>query len=64
MDVLHAAVSNDEGRTWRGYREIARDPARNEPPPPNGDHGVSYPFASLTADGRVINETVRRLLGN
>lgn len=53
-NVLHAAVSSDEGKTWRGYREIARDPARNEPPPPNGDHGVSYPFASLTGDGRVI----------
>ena len=53
-NVLHAAVSGDEGHTWHGYREIARDPARVDPPPPNGDHGVSYPFASLTGDGRII----------
>jgi hypothetical protein len=53
-NVLHGAVSGDEGKTWRGYREIARDPKRLDPPPPTGDHGVSYPFASPTADGRVI----------
>lgn len=40
--VLHAAVSADEGHTWRGYREIVRDPNRLEPSPPSGDHGVSY----------------------
>ena len=53
-NVLHGAVSNDEGKTWRGCREIARDPKRVEPPPPGGDHGVSYPFVSLTPDGRAI----------
>ena len=52
--MLHAAVSVDEGRTWRGYREIARDPHRLEPSPPNGDHGVSYPFPTLTKDGKVV----------
>src|SRR5690606_36601780 len=36
--VLHAAVSEDDGRTWCGGREILRDPARNQPPPPGGDH--------------------------
>ena len=25
-DALHAAISDDEGKTWRGYREICRDP--------------------------------------
>jgi hypothetical protein len=29
--VLHGAISNDEGRTWRGFRELLRDPHRNEP---------------------------------
>jgi len=53
-NVLHAAVSSDEGKTWQGYREILRDPKRVDPPPPNGDHGVSYPYCSLMADGRVI----------
>jgi len=50
--VLHAAISADEGQTWRGYREVARDPLRNEPPPPRGDHGTAYPFPIALRDGR------------
>jgi hypothetical protein len=52
--VLHAAVSADDGASWFGYREIIRDPHRNEPPPPNGDHGVSYPFVAVGRDGTVF----------
>ncbi len=52
--VLHAVVSSDEGRTWKGWREVIRDPLRGEPPPPNGDHGVSYPYPILLLDGRVL----------
>ena len=52
--ILHAAISEDEGRTWRGYREIARDPRRNEPPPPTGDHGVSYTIPVLTKEKKII----------
>ena len=52
--VLHAAVTDDDGRTWRGYREILRDPFRCEPSPPWGDHGVSYPYPTLTHDGTVV----------
>jgi len=52
--VLHAAISDDEGKTWRGFREVARDPRRNEPPPPNGDFGTAYPFPTATGDGQVI----------
>src|SRR4029079_4003474 len=37
--VLHAAISNDEGRSWHGYREVVRDPLRDQPPPPSGDFG-------------------------
>jgi BNR repeat-like domain len=55
--VLHAAISADEGKTWRGYREVVRDPLRNEPPPPNGDFGTAYPFPTLTADGKVLIHT-------
>ena len=55
--VLHAAISEDEGRSYRGYREVVRDPLRNEPPPPGGDHGTAYPFPSLTRDGNVILTT-------
>ncbi len=53
-NVLHAAISEDDGKTWRGGREILRDPHRNEPPPPNGDHGVSYPYPVLARDGRIV----------
>jgi hypothetical protein len=52
--VLHAAISEDDGRTWRGYREVARNPFIDEPPPPNGDHGVSYTLPVLTHDGEII----------
>jgi hypothetical protein len=52
--VLHAAISDDDGRTWRGYREVARNPFIDEPPPPSGDHGVSYTLPTLTKDGEII----------
>ena len=52
--VLHGAISEDEGRTWRGYREVAWNPEVSEPPPPNGDHGVSYTVPALTRDGEII----------
>ena len=52
--VLHAAVSDDEGASWRGYREILRDPLRDVPPPPGGDHGVSYPFVAVHPSGNAF----------
>jgi hypothetical protein len=52
--VLHAAISNDDGRTWRGYREVAHNPYLNDPPPPSGDHGVAYTLPVLTNDGEII----------
>jgi hypothetical protein len=52
--VLHAAISEDEGKTWRGYREVARDPRRHEPPPPGGDFGTAYPFPTVVNGGKVI----------
>lgn len=52
--VLQAALSNDEGKTWHGYREVLRDPQQEFGPPPGGDNGVSYPYQTLTKDGRVI----------
>lgn len=55
--VLHGAISEDEGRSWRGYREVARDPLRNQPPPPRGDHGTAYPFPTATADGKAMYTT-------
>lgn len=55
--VLHAAISADEGKTWRGFREVARDRLRNQPPPPTGDHGTAYPFPVATKDDRVLFRT-------
>ncbi len=52
--ILHAAISEDDGRTWRGYREVARNPFVDDPPPSNGDHGVSYTLPALTSDGEII----------
>lgn len=53
-DALHAAISADEGKTWHGYREICRDPFRNEPPPKRGDRGTAYPYALATGDGMIL----------
>ncbi len=53
-DALHAAVSADEGKTWSGFREIYRDPHRNETPPKRGDRGTAYPVASASRDGNLL----------
>jgi len=53
-DALHAAISADEGRTWQGFREVYRDPFRNETPPRRGDRGTAYPLAVATKDGTVV----------
>lgn len=52
--ALLAAVTDDDGKTWRGYREVVRDELARDPSPPSGDHGVSYPYVCRTADGNVV----------
>ena len=52
--VLHAAISDDDGKTWRGRREILRDPYRLEPAPETGDFGVAYPYPVVAPDGLVL----------
>jgi hypothetical protein len=52
-DALHAAISDDDGRTWKGFREIYLDPFRNDNPI-GGDTGTAYPFPTLTNDGRIF----------
>ena len=56
-DALHAAISDDEGQTWQGFREVVRDPLRNESPPKQGDRGTAYPFTAETADGKIVLAT-------
>jgi hypothetical protein len=53
-DALHAAISDDEGKTWRGFREIYRDPHRNVTPPKRGDRGTAYPQATALGDGTLL----------
>lgn len=53
-DALHAAISDDEGRTWRGFREVYRDPTRNGTPPSRGDRGTAYPHATLVPGGKIL----------
>ncbi|HRK30959.1 MAG TPA: sialidase family protein [Tepidisphaeraceae bacterium] len=48
--VLHAAISDDDGKTWRGFREILRDDQSAE----RGDRGTSYAAAVETGDGNVL----------
>ena len=43
--VLAAAVSDDEGKTWKGYREVARVTSNAQ---------VSYPYTTLMPNGRVL----------
>ncbi len=52
--IMHGAISEDDGKTWRGYREVASNPFINEPPPSSGDHGVSYIIPVATKDGEII----------
>lgn len=49
-DALHAAISDDGGLTWRGFREVYLDPLRNETPPRSGDRGTAYPCAVAAPD--------------
>lgn len=53
-DAIHAAVSSDEGRTWRGFREVYRDPTRHESPDLRNDRGTAYPDAVQTATGHIV----------
>jgi hypothetical protein len=52
-DALHAAVSADDGKTWRGFREVYLDPTRDRSPPKTGDRGTAYPFALPAKDGKI-----------
>ncbi len=53
-DALHIAVSQNEGKTWRGFREIYLDHRRNGNPARSGDRGTAYPLGAYTDDGTIV----------
>ncbi|WP_395736598.1 sialidase family protein [Prosthecobacter sp.] len=53
-DALHIAISDDDGRTWQGFREIYLDHRRNDNPAASGDRGTAYPLAAFDEQGRII----------
>ncbi len=53
-DAIHAAVSDDYCKTWRGFREIHRDPLRNETPPKLGDRGTAYANSPIGMEDKIM----------
>jgi MYXO-CTERM domain-containing protein len=53
-DVVHAAISEDGGVTWRGFREFYVDPNRHGTPPTLGDRGVGIPAAVMTKNQQMV----------
>ncbi len=56
-DVLHAAISDDEGKTFRGYREVTEDPLRHDSlysVVPSYDVGQHHQKFQVTKDNKMI----------
>lgn len=49
-EVLHAAISGDDGRTWRGFREVLTEPVAET----RGDRGTAYATAAQNAAGKIV----------
>ena len=52
--VLHAAISEDEGGTWRGMWEAFRDPLGAQADSVSGARGAGSPFPVVTPGGKVF----------
>jgi hypothetical protein len=50
-EVLHGAITRDDGQTWRGFREVLHE---TNMPVKRGDRGAAYPSAAETRDGKVV----------
>ncbi|MEY2877837.1 MAG: hypothetical protein RLZZ15_217, partial [Verrucomicrobiota bacterium] len=49
-EVLHAALSADEGKTWHGFREILTEPVAET----RGDRGTAYASAAQNTAGKIV----------
>ncbi len=49
-EVLHAAISADEGKTWRGFREVLHEPVAET----RGDRGTGYASAVQNTAGQIV----------
>jgi hypothetical protein len=49
-EVLHAALSADDGVTWRGFREVLHD----TPTEAKGDRGTAYPTLVENSFGKLV----------
>ena len=50
-EVLHAAISGDEGKSWKGFREVLVSSTSKHPV---GDHGTAYPSAIENDRGNIV----------
>lgn len=52
-EVLHAIISNDDGKTWSGGREVLRTNEKQEGEI-SGDRGTAYTSSIETNDGNIL----------
>ncbi len=55
-DVIHVAISSDDGKNWHGFRELYLDPLRNSPEFVNhpGDKGQNESKMAETKEGNIL----------
>jgi hypothetical protein len=52
-EVLHAAISKDDGKSWKGFREIMTT-INSKTPIVRGDRGTAYPSAVELPNGNLL----------
>lgn len=53
-EVLHAAISSDNGITWCGFREIINIYCQSITQQKQGDRGTAYPSPTETDEGKIL----------
>jgi hypothetical protein len=51
-EALHAAISSDEGKSWKGFREVLVSPPSK--PILRGDRGTAYPSPVQLTNGKIL----------